>query len=110
MIQAYKSFWNRAFDFKGRTTRPDYWWAILASFLIAFFLVVLGSISEFFATLYVLYYFSGIIPNISISVRRIRDMGKSWQWIFITLIPIVGGIWFLIIMCRPSRRIDDVIP
>ena len=102
MIEAYKSFWTRAFDFKGRTSRSDYWWAVLASFIVAFVLLTLGAISEPLSAFYVLYYFAGIIPNLSISIRRVRDMGKSWQWIFINFIPIAGGIWFLIILCRPS--------
>ncbi|HBO5486589.1 TPA: DUF805 domain-containing protein, partial [Pseudomonas aeruginosa] len=25
MIKAYIDFWKRAFDFRGRSTRPDYW-------------------------------------------------------------------------------------
>ena len=102
MIEAYKSFWTRAFDFKGRTSRPDYWWTVLASFLVAFVINILVYMSEAFIALYGLYSFAGIIPNLSMSIRRVRDMGKSWQWIFINLIPIVGGIWFLVILCRPS--------
>ena len=102
MIEAYKSFWTRAFDFQGRTSRPDYWCAVLASFLVALVINILVSMSEAFIAFYVLYSFAGIIPNISISIRRMRDMGKSWQWIFINLVPLVGGIWFLIILCKPS--------
>lgn len=29
MIKAYIDFWKRAFDFSGRSTRPDYWWGLL---------------------------------------------------------------------------------
>ena len=25
MIQAYKSFWSQAFNFKGHTSRADFW-------------------------------------------------------------------------------------
>lgn len=25
MIKAYIDFWKRAFDFRGRSTRPDFW-------------------------------------------------------------------------------------
>ena len=105
MIGAYKTFWTKAFDFKGKTNRPDYWWVVLASLLVSFFLIILGVVSEALEGLYGLYTLAAIIPNLSISVRRVRDMGKSWQWIFINLIPIVGGIWFLIIVCRPSASI-----
>ncbi|WP_269609240.1 DUF805 domain-containing protein [Prochlorococcus marinus] len=102
MIEAYKRFWTLAFEFKGRTSRPDYWWAVLASFLVALILAILGSISEPFMALYLLYYFATFTPNISMSIRRLRDIGKSWQWIFINFIPMAGGILFLIILCRPS--------
>tara|TARA_B100000965_G_C19259486_1_gene612353 strand:+ start:249 stop:569 length:321 start_codon:yes stop_codon:yes gene_type:complete len=102
MLKAYKSFWSRAFDFQGRASRPDYWWAVLASFLVGLVLAILGSVAESLISLYPLYYFAGIIPNLSMSIRRVRDMGKSWLWIFINLIPIAGPIWFLIILCRPS--------
>ena len=102
MIEAYKSFWTRAFDFQGRTSRPDYWWTVLASFLVGLVLAILGSAAESLMALYALYYFAGIIPNLSMSIRRVRDMGKSWPWIFINLLPIAGPIWFLVLLCRPS--------
>ena len=105
MIEGYKSLWTRAFDFQGRTSRPDYWWAVLASFLVGLFLAILGSAVESLMVLYPLYYFAGIIPNLSMSIRRVRDMGKSWPWIFINLIPIAGPICFLVLLCRPSLNI-----
>ena len=105
MIEAYKSFWTRSFDFEGRTSRPDYWWAVLASFLVGLVLAILGSAAESLMALYALYYFAGIIPNLSMSIRRVRDMGKSWPWIFINLLPIAGPIWFLVLLCRPSLPI-----
>ena len=102
MINAYRSFWTRAFDFKGRTNRPDYWWAYLAYLIVLIFLTVLSSAADLFGVLYFVYGIAGIIPNFSMSIRRVRDMGKSWQWIFINLIPILGGIWFIILLCQPS--------
>ena len=105
MIEAYKIFWTRAFDFQGRTCRSIYWWAVFASFLVGLVLAILGTVAESLMALYALYYFAGIIPNLSMSIRRVRDMGKSWPWIFINLIPIAGPIWFLVILCRPSLPI-----
>ena len=51
-----------------------------------------------------LYFFASIIPSWSISIRRIRDAGKSWQWVFINFIPILGNIYFLILLCQPSSK------
>ena len=105
MIDAYKRLWTRAFDFSGRSNRGDYWWAILATLIVAYLLLALSSVAKVFMAIYILYFFAGIIPGLSLTVRRVRDAGKGWQWIFINLIPIVGAIWFLVILCQASMPI-----
>ena len=103
MIDAYKKLWTKAFDFRGRSTRHDYWWAALANLLVSYVLLALGAfISEAFSGLYYLYIFAALIPGLSLCIRRVNDAGKGWTWIFINLIPIVGAIWFLVILCQPS--------
>ena len=102
MIDAYKMLWTRAFDFGGRSNRGDYWWAILANAIIAYALLALGYAAEAFMAIYLLYSFASIIPGLSLCFRRARDAGKEWQWIFINLIPLVGAIWYLVILCQPS--------
>ena len=32
MIDAYKKLWTKAFDFRGYSTRHDYWWQYLPIF------------------------------------------------------------------------------
>ena len=110
MVNSYKIFWAKAFDFKGRSTRSEYWWAYLANIIIYLSLAILVSISSainetlglLFSLIYILYSFGQFIPSISICIRRVRDMGKAWQWIFINLIPIVGAIWYIVLLCQPS--------
>ena len=110
MIDSYKTFWTKAFDFKARSTRSEFWWAYLANIIIYFVLAIFVGISSainetlglLFNLIYILYALGQIIPSIAISIRRVRDMGKSWQWIFINLIPIVGGIWYIVLLCQPS--------
>ena len=111
MIEAYKLFWERGFDFKGTSNRNDYWLGgVLANFIIILLLGILlgitNSLNEylgaFFNVIYILYSLGQIIPGLSISIRRIRDMGKGWQWIFINLVPFIGGIWFIVLLCQPT--------
>ena len=110
MISAYKTFWTKAFDFKGRSTRSEYWWAYLANIivyiLLAIFVGITSSINEtiglLFYLIFILYGLGQVIPSLSICIRRVRDMGKGWQWIFINLIPIVGAIWYFVLLCQPS--------
>ncbi|CQB85961.1 Inner membrane protein yhaI [Chlamydia trachomatis] len=39
-----------------------------------------------------------LIPSIAVTVRRLHDLGKGGGWIFISAIPILGGIILLILM------------
>ena len=110
MIDYYKIFWKKAFDFKGRSTRSEYWWAYLTNIIIYFLLAIFVGISSainetlglLFSLIYILYSLGQFIPTLSIIIRRVRDMGKGWQWIFINLIPFFGAIWFIFILCQPS--------
>ena len=91
-FKAYQEFWIKATDFKGKTTRSDWWWVQLANFIISFF-----TISIFLRTFgFNIYGIICIIPQIAIDIRRLRDFGKDWKWIFINLIPILGWIIWLI--------------
>ena len=111
MIDSYKRFWTKGLDFKGRTNRSDYWLGAVLANLLAYIILlivtgVLAAINEtigaFFSVLVLLYGLGQIIPSLSISIRRVRDMGKGWAWIFINLVPIIGGIWFIVLLCQPS--------
>ena len=84
MIEAYKKFWKGYVDFEGRSTRSDYWFAYLANMFFAFGI-------------------AAILPGIAVTVRRLRDAGYNWPYIFISLIPFVGPIIFIVLLCKPTK-------
>ena len=92
-LTAYQEFWIKATDFKGFTSQADWWFVQLANLIISFF-----TFPIFFKTFGLnvnIYGIICIIPQIAIDIRRIKDFGKDWKWIFINLIPIFGWIlWF----------------
>lgn len=113
MISSYTSGWTRAFDYSGRATRADYWWFVLVNLIVYFILLILTSAlaialpdmpapASVLGSLTALYGFAQIFPALALSVRRIRDIGKEWYWIFISLVPCIGGFWFLYLMVQPS--------
>jgi uncharacterized membrane protein YhaH (DUF805 family) len=102
LISAFVSAWQRAFDYSGRSRRPDYWWFVLANIIISFVLLLLNSAASFFGWIYSIYTLASIVPSLPLSIRRLRDAGKPWPWIFISLIPIIGGIWLIYLLCQPS--------
>ena len=96
MLDFYPQFWTKAFDFEGRTKRINFWKILLVN-------LVLGLVTaKFVAPLYYLFAIASICPGIAINVRRIRDTGRQWQWIFIGFVPIIGAFWLLWIECQPS--------
>ena len=102
LTTSYGHFWTRAFDFKGKTSRSEYWLVIFIYYILYGFVYLIN-------TKFVLpYVVLCTLPSCSIIIRRLRDAGKSWQWIFINFIPIAGVIWFLIILCRPSRSMNQL--
>ena len=119
MIEAYKKFWKGYVDFEGRSTRSDYWFAYLANMLtvVAFYvlLAVFGGIagatdSSFLAVisliLLLIFFAYGIaacLPGIAVTVRRLRDAGYNWPYIFIPLIPFVGIFIFIFLLCQPTK-------
>ena len=91
-INAYREFWVKATDFKGFSSRSDWWFVNLANLIITFFTLPIFLNTFGFNA----YGIVCIIPQIAIDIRRIKDFGKDWKWIFINLIPIYGSImWFL---------------
>jgi uncharacterized membrane protein YhaH (DUF805 family) len=84
-------------DFKGLTQRADYWWWIL--FMSVSFIVA-SSISEGVGAAWIV---AILLPTIAIGVRRLRDAGYHWAWLFLGLVPIVGGIVLIVFLTQPTK-------
>lgn len=91
-------------NFKDRTTVRGYWMAFLVNVIISAILSIIGI--EWLAGLYSL---ALLVPGLGICVRRLRDAGYRWTWIFISLIPLVGWILLILKLVKPSVP-DDGIP
>jgi uncharacterized membrane protein YhaH (DUF805 family) len=49
------------------------------------------------------YYLSTILPSFAVAVRRLHDTGRSGWWFLISLIPLVGAIWLLVMLTEDSQ-------
>ena len=118
MIEAYKKFWKGYVDFKGRSTPSDLWSAYLAHLLIVFagnwleavFESMADEISSDLFTISVILFLiiivfciAAVLPCIAIAVRRLRDAGYHWAYIFIPLIPFVGIFILIFLLCQPTK-------
>ena len=103
IINCYVDMWKNFANFSGRTSVGGYWWAYLGNIIISFVLGLIGV--EVLITVYSL---ATLLPALSIAVRRLRDAGKGWGWLFITLVPLVGWIIFIVLLCKPSVN-DNIV-
>lgn len=46
---------------------------------------------------------AAILPGLAVTVRRLRDAGYNWPYIFVTFIPFVGPIIFIVLLCKPTK-------
>ena len=46
------------------------------------------------------------IPSLAMAIRRLRDAGMHWAWIFINVIPVIGTIAYIVCLIRPSVPAD----
>ena len=80
---AIKLGFLRAFDFKGRSTRAEYWWWVL--FLLLAYLVLFG-IDAMIGTFFLsdLWWLVTFIPELSLGIRRLHDINKEGKWILLS--------------------------
>lgn len=107
---AVKRFFTRAFRFKGRSSRSEFWWVqlVLGIISLAFSLVALGAgvkSDDFTHPLWIanyVIYLIVLIPGLSLTWRRLHDAGFAGPWWFIGLTGV--GVFVLLIMTIfPSR-------
>lgn len=88
-------------DFGGRSDRREYWMFTLVSIVISIVLIIVEQIlSPESGILSGVYSWFIFIPSIAVNVRRLHDIGKSGWMQLVVLIPLIGWIWFLILMVR----------
>ena len=97
-------FQEKYFDFSGRSSRSEFWFFLMFNVLFASIIntVVLyvGSLFGYWgdlisSVLSIIVSLLFFIPLMSVSARRLHDVGKSGWYALIGLIPLLG--WYLLI-------------
>lgn len=98
--EAFLRFWKKYVVFKGRASRSEFWWWMLASFAIQVVLSTLVDVSnDHLSFLSSLWSLAILVPSIALSVRRLHDINKPGWWLAIfygavfagAILMIVGG-------------------
>ena len=112
-FRAYGLLFYNAFRFRGTATRREYWFAVLMQGIVASLCVCFGSMAvlmqEIFtksaarivavpAMVLAVVFTLGMLAFISLTVRRLRDAGKSAWWTWLVLAAGFGTV-ALMLLC-----------
>ena len=89
-VEAIKVCLTKYVDGKGRASRSEYWYFALFTFIID---VATGGVAAILV----------LLPSITVSVRRLHDIGKS-AWVLLwVLLPVIGWIVLIVYAVRPGE-------
>lgn len=88
--------------FNGRASRSAYWYFVLFEVLVS---AVARAVDGGLGVMLVapLVSLGLLLPVLGLGVRRLHDIGKSWKWILLVLIPVLGWIYLIYLYIQPSE-------
>lgn len=100
-MKYYVNAWRQCLDFKGRSTRKEYWLFIATNMVVGLAVFLLAEVMRL-AWLPNLYMLLITLPSIAIAVRRFHDTGNTGWWLLLGLVPFVGFLVILYFLLSPS--------
>ncbi|HEX8644702.1 MAG TPA: DUF805 domain-containing protein [Allosphingosinicella sp.] len=112
--------WRHIFDYKGRSTRREFWLFVFLFYVVLIGLGIVlaligtaagasleadGSVFAMAASLLPLLWMLACLPAfLALAVRRLHDHDKTGWFFLLSWIPLVGWIFFLIMMLTPGSE------
>ena len=105
-------------NFDGRARRKEYWMFVLIYMIVLIIAMVLDGalglgfdmgygVTAPYGWLYSIVALVHLIPAWGVLVRRLHDVGKSGWFMLISLVPIIGGIWLLVLLCTDGDSSEN---
>jgi len=102
MFNNYVAVLKKYVEFNGRATRSEFWWFVLANFLVSLLVSMVAGIIRVPA-LSMLYSLAVLLPSLAVGVRRLRDAGFNPLLMLLLLVPIVN-LALIVLWIMPSKR------
>ena len=88
--------------FNGRAARPEFWWFMLAQFVVV---LILDMVSRPLGGVFSL---AMLVPSLAVGSRRLHDIGKTGWLQLLALIPIVGWVILIYWDAQPGDPASNV--
>ena len=91
-------------NFSERARRKEDW--LFTLFYMIFYSIImyvdmsLGTVNEYgMGAISIILTLAMFLPSLGVSVRRLHDTNRSGWWLLIILVPLIGMIWILVLLC-----------
>lgn len=97
-------------NFKGRARRTEFWMFALTNAIFILCAIFVDNVTELtfdnmdYGIITTLYWLFIFIPSLAVAVRRLHDTGKSGWMLLVSLIPVIGSIWLIVLYCTDSEQ------
>lgn len=115
IVEAVRLAFVRVGDYRGRSSRSEYWWFVLAALVVGITVTLLAEAafpgttvrgeytsSDAASLVEALLYLGWLVVGLPLTIRRLHDTGKPWPWVLMALVPLVGGLIMLVLMVGGS--------
>jgi len=110
MEKAIECVTKKYANFSDRASRSEYWYFALFIFIATIVLTLIDMSAGTYdaksghGLLGTIFSLAMLVPNLSVTVRRLHDVDKSGWWMLIGIIPIIGAIWMLVLFCSKGTE------
>ena len=100
-------------DFSARAPRKEFWLFLLCGTVVSLIMAAIDSAAGTYHLESGLGVFAGIfglltiIPYLAVTFRRLHDTNRRGWWVLIALIPLVGTIWLIVLLCLKGNEDEN---
>lgn len=99
-LMCYFIMFKRYVGFRGRSSRREFWWAMLFHTIVTLIIVIVDSAvfrryRDPQGLLVQIYFFATLLPLIAVQVRRLHDTNKSGWWVLLSLVPVLNIVYIV---------------
>jgi uncharacterized membrane protein YhaH (DUF805 family) len=108
-MNAFQEYFINVFRYKyfqpqGRARRKEFWMFTLFSCIVSIILNLIPLYTaEGISILGSVYALAALLPVLCLNIRRLHDTGRRGWWIFLNVIPLIGGIIYIVFLCLDSQ-------
>lgn len=96
-VPAVKAFFSNYFNFSGRASRSEFWWAIL-------FVFICGTIASFLPLLNMVWTLGIFFPSITLAARRLHDINRSGWFQLMSMFFPIGFVALVVWYCAAPKE------